>query len=122
MSVSNFFGAQGLDLLARMLEAGGDPNATAVAAEAASLKAALRKTMWNGTRFCDRICSEVKGKGASLMMTNMFALAFGMVVADWGIYKIGNYGAFSYQLAVGSGYYTRGPASSTRRPRTGRRC
>lgn len=32
---------------------------------------------WNGTAFCDGVCSEVGGN--SRMMTNMFFLAFGMV-------------------------------------------
>ena len=127
MSVSNFFGAQGLDLLAQMLKAGGDADATAMAAEAANLKAGLRKAMWNGTQYCDGICSEVQGH--SLMMTNMFALAFGMVpeanvaaawqtVADWGIYKIGDYGSFFYQLAIGSGYY-QGPGHQYETPGDG---
>jgi hypothetical protein len=49
-------------------------------------------------------------KGASLVMSNMFLLSFGMVpaanikdawdvVADWGLEKIGDYGAFWYQVS-----------------------
>ena len=114
--MSNAFGAQGLELLATMMRAGGrTANATAFAAEAASLKAQIVKQMWNGTNFCDGPCSAVGGN--SRVMTNMFMLAFGLVpaahvadawrvVADWGIEQIGDYGAFWWQLAIGSGYYT----------------
>jgi hypothetical protein len=59
--------------------------------------------MWNGTAFCDGICSEVQGN--SRVMTSIFSLCFGMVppenvpsqwgaVADWGLEQIGDYGAF----------------------------
>ena len=104
MSVSNAFGAHGLDLLAQMMAAAGqNDNATAFAAAAASLKKAMVDKMWNGTAFCDGICSDVHGN--SLLMTNMFTLCFGMVpeqyipsvwgtVANWGLEKIGDYGAF----------------------------
>jgi hypothetical protein len=56
------------------------------------------------TSFCDGVCAEVKG--ASLLMTNMFALCFGMLVGQehvrpawdtvtgWGLEQIGDYGAF----------------------------
>jgi hypothetical protein len=55
--------------------AGLTANATQFAAEAASLKAAMFTHMWNGTAFCDGICTEVGG--ASLVCTNYFTLAFG---------------------------------------------
>jgi len=116
MSVSNGFAAHGLDLLAQMMAASGirQANATAFAAAAASLKTAMVATMWNGTAFCDGICSEVDGH--SLVMTNMFSLCFGMVppenipqawhtVTSWGLEQMGDYGAFWYQMAVASGYY-----------------
>eukprot|EP01050_Picozoa_sp_SAG11_P012696 SAG11_NODE_1429_length_4936_cov_5.029539_2_plen_301_part_00 len=115
MSVSNGFAAQGLNLLSKMVGAGGRAdNATRFATESASLMKNMREKMWNGTNWCDGICSEVKG--ASLMMSNMFMLCFGMtptanvngawkIVADWGLEKIGDYGAFWYQMALASGYY-----------------
>ena len=81
---------------------------------ASAAQAAIVTHMWNGTAFCDGVCSEVGGN--SRMMTNMFLLAFGMVpaanipaawgvVADWGIEKIGDYGAFWWLMAISSGYY-----------------
>jgi len=115
MSVSNMFAAHGLDLLAQMVAKGGRAaNATQFAAEAKSLKAAIMSKMWNGSAFCDGVCSEVDG--ASLVMSNMFSLCFGMVpsehvptvwgtVADWGLEQMGDYGAFWYQAALSSGYY-----------------
>jgi hypothetical protein len=119
MSVSNGFAAQGLNLLAQMMTAGGrTENATKFAAESASLMKGMKEAMWNGTingtNWCDGICTEVKG--ASLMMSNMFMLNFGMVptahvdsawkvVADWGLEKIGDYGSFWYFGALASGYY-----------------
>jgi alpha-L-rhamnosidase len=113
MSVTNFFTAHGLDLLAQMVAAGGR-NGSAIAAEAAALTANIRKQMWNGTAFCDGICSEVGGN--SRVMSNMFSLAFGLVppanvdsvwggVTAWGLTQMGDYGAFWYQMAVASGYY-----------------
>ena len=114
-SVSNMMGAHGLELLATMLRAAGDTaNATAIAAQATALKAAIVEKMWNGTHFCDGICAEVGGN--SSLMTNMFALCFGMVpaanteaawkaVTDWGLEQIGDYGAFWYMMATAGGYY-----------------
>jgi alpha-L-rhamnosidase len=107
-SVSNAFGAHGLELLAHMLQ-----NDT-VGATAAALKAEIVKQMWNGTAFCDGPCDAVGG--ASKMMSNMFTLCFGMVpeanvaanwqaVADWGMEQIGDYGAFWYQMALAGSYY-----------------
>jgi alpha-L-rhamnosidase len=115
MSVSNGFAAQGLNLLSKMVAAGGRAdNATTFAAESASLMKNMRDKMFNGSNWCDGICSEVKG--ASLMMSNMFMLCFGMtptanvdsawkIVADWGLEKIGDYGAFWYLMAIAGGYY-----------------
>jgi len=115
MSVSNAFCAHGLELLSQMAAAAGlKENATDFASKAASLKQAMVTKMWNGTAFCDGVCEEVKGK--SLMMTNMFTLLFGMIpeknvasvwhtVADWGLEKIGDYGAFMYLNALSSSYY-----------------
>jgi len=82
------------------------------------------KEMWNGTHFCDGICSDVKG--ASLLMSNMFGLAFGFpqaqgqeateaawnLTASWGLENIGDYGAFWYLHAIGGGYYTDMSSSS----------
>ena len=113
MSVTNFFTAHGLDLLSQMLAAGGR-NGSAIAAEAAALTASIRERMWNGTAFCDGICSEVGGN--SRVMSNIFSLAFGLVppanvdavwggVAAWGLEQIGDYGAFWYQMALASSYY-----------------
>ena len=116
-SVSNMMGAHGLELLATMLKAAGNiTNATRIAAQASALKASIVEKMWNGTQlqFCDGICSEVGGN--SSLMTNMFALCFGMippadtkaawqVVTDWGLEQIGDYGAFWYMMAVAGGYY-----------------
>lgn len=121
MSVSNGFGAQGLALLGKMTK-----NAT-YTAEATALSAAIKKYMWNGTQFCDGICSEVDGH--SLMMTNMFFLTFNQIDAsdqaaidaawktttDWGIENIGDYGAFWYMSAVAGSYYT-GTVSTYLRP------
>lgn len=119
MSVSNGFAAHGLDLLSQILKAAGSrANATEAAqyaAEGAKLKSAIMSTMWNGTAFCDGICKEVQGN--SRVMTNMFSLCFGLqpspsgvaqawhTVADWGLEQIGDYGAFWYFMALGSGYY-----------------
>ena len=115
MAVSNAMGAHGLELLAQMMAAGGrTANASRFAAESAALKSAIVKLMWNGTAFCDGICSEVGG--ASLVMTNMFTLCFGMVpeenvptvwrtVASWGLEQMGDYGAYWYQMALAGGYY-----------------
>jgi hypothetical protein len=114
-SVSNMMGAQGLELVSRMLAAAGqEANATKIGREAAALKKAIMAQMFNGTNFCDGICSEVNGN--SSLMTNMFALCFGMVpeehvdsawqvVADWGLEQIGDYGAFWYQAAIAGAYY-----------------
>lgn len=114
-SVSNAFGAHGLDLLSQMMLAGGRPdNATRFAAAASSLKAAIVDKMWNGTAFCDGPCALVGGN--SLVMTNMFTLCFGMIpsmhipsvwatVKNWGLEEMGDYGAFWYQMALSSGYY-----------------
>ena len=82
MSVSNGFAAQGLNILAQMMEAAGPSrkdNATAFAAESARLAAGIKKQMWNtsSNMYCDGVCAEVGG--ASKLMTNMFMLAFGLV-------------------------------------------
>lgn len=117
MSVTNFFAAHGLDLLAQMVAAGGFPaNASVYAAESAALTAAIRAKMWNGTAFCDGICADPKINGNSRVMSNMFSLCFGLVpaanidsvwrsVAAWGLEQIGDYGAFFYQMAISSSYY-----------------
>eukprot|EP00035_Acanthoeca_spectabilis_P025007 m.456410 g.456410 ORF g.456410 m.456410 type:complete len:1036 (-) comp21050_c0_seq1:25-3132(-) len=114
-SVSNGFGARGLEMLSIMIGKGGNATAAAqYATEAANLKAQMVKQMWNGTNFCDGPCADVGGN--SLLMTNMFMLAFGLVpssnvndawqvVANWGMENVGDYGAFWYQLALGSSYY-----------------
>jgi len=116
VSVTNGWAAQGLNLLAQMAAAGGrTDNATFFSAASESLKAAITKNMWNGTLFCDGVCSEVGGN--SRVMTNIFFLAFGLVpsegidaawkvVADWGLEQIGDYGAFWFQTAISSGYYS----------------
>jgi len=122
MSVSNAFAAHGLDLLSQMVKAGGHAdNATQFAAESAALMKNIKQQMWNGTHYCDGICSEVNG--SSLVMSNMFTLCFGMhetqasvqsaweVVADWGLEEIGDYGSFWYFMALASGYYA--PAYNT---------
>jgi hypothetical protein len=78
------------------------------------MHSAMVRAMWNGTAFCDGVCSEVKG--ASLVMTNIFTLAFGLVppahmasvwssVARWGLEQMGDYGAFWYQSALAGSYY-----------------
>merc|ERR1712080_310389 len=114
MSVSNGFCMHGLDLLAQMMTAGGRKDNATRFAESASLKKAMVAMMWNGTAFCDGVCSEVKGN--SLVMSNMFSLCFGMVpkqnvasvwgtVKDWGLEKIGDYGAFWYQASISSSYH-----------------
>jgi hypothetical protein len=126
MSVTNGFAARGLGILAELAAAGGRAdNASAFAAQAATLTQGIVRGMWNGSHFCDGICSEVGGN--SRVMTNMFFLAFGLtqqqspaavaaawqVVADWGLEQIGDYGAFWYQLALGSGYYAGGAPYET---------
>ena len=117
MSVTNMYAARGLDLLAQMVAAGGQPgNASVYAAESAALTAAIRAKMWNGTNFCDGVCADPKINGNSRVMSNMFSLFFGLVpaeniagvwqgVADWGLEQMGDFGAFFYQLAISSGYY-----------------
>jgi len=118
MSVSNAFAAHGLELLSQMVKVGGRAaNATQFATQGAALMKNIKEKMWNGTHFCDGICSEVGGK--SLVMSNMFTLCFGMVpeanverawnvVADWGLEKIGDYGSFWYFHALAGGYYAPG--------------
>ena len=122
MSVSNAFAAQGLNLLAQMMAAGGRADsASRYAAESQALTAGIVREMWNGTHFCDGICSEVGGN--SRVMTNIFLLSLGLVqqqaagavpaawqvVADWGLQQIGDYGAFFFQLALASSYYNGQP-------------
>jgi alpha-L-rhamnosidase len=116
-SVSNGFAAQGMNLLAQMMAAGGrTDNATQFASESTALVNGIQDKMWDAKAgsFCDGICSEVNG--SSLVMTNMFFLSFGLIpqagvdkawhtVADWGLEKIGDYGAFWYFNALASGYY-----------------
>ena len=117
-SVSNMFGARGLEMLSEMVGAGGRAeNATAFAAQGAALRAAIDTQMWNGSAYCDGVCADVKGN--SLLMTNMFGLSFGFpqtkgaaavasawsTTADWGMTSIGDYGAFWYQHALAGGYY-----------------
>jgi hypothetical protein len=52
MSVSNGFAAQGLNLMAQMMQAGGRSyNATQFAAESAALMKNMKATMWNGTNW-----------------------------------------------------------------------
>ena len=116
MSVTNFFAARGLDILAQMVAPARPANASVYAAESAALTAAIRAKMWNGTAFCDGICDDPKINGASLVMSNMFSLCFGLVpaanidsvwstVTSWGLEQMGDYGAFWYQMAVASSYY-----------------
>jgi hypothetical protein len=115
MSVTNFFAARGLGMLAQMLGAGGAANASAVAAAATALRAAIVREMWNGTAFCDGICAEVEGK--ALVVSQMFALAFGLVepaaaadawraVSAGGLEGMGVYAAFFYFAALGQSYYS----------------
>lgn len=118
MSVTNMFAARGLDMLAQMVAAGGRPaNATKYAAESAALTAAIRAKMWNGAAFCDGVCTDPKINGNSRVMSNMFSLFFGLVpaanvasvwatVTKWGLEQMGDYGAFFYQLALSSSYYS----------------
>ena len=116
MSVTNGWAAQGLRLLATMVGAGGQTaNASRFQAESDALFAAMKAQMWNGTAFCDGICSEVGNN--SRLMTAIFSLAHGWgipeenlsavwsTVADWGIEQIGDYGAFYWNLAIAGGYY-----------------
>jgi hypothetical protein len=69
----------------------------------------LRLDWRAGTAFCDGICTEVMGH--SLVMSNMFSLAFGLVppadipsvwgtVASWGLEQMGDYGAFWYVVML----------------------
>jgi len=114
-SVSNGFCMHGLELLSQIAAAAGlKENATKFSAQAASLKKAMVAKMWNGTAFCDGVCSEVHGN--SLVMSNMFTLWFGMIpeehvasvwhtVADWGLEKMGDYGSFMYLNALSGSYY-----------------
>ena len=121
MSVTNAFAARGLRLLASMLRAAGPEhaaNATRIDAEAAALTKAMMARMWNGSAFCDGVCAEVGA--ASLVMSSLFTLAFGLVpaphaaavwrgVAAWGLEQIGDYGAFWYQAALAGSYYALDP-------------
>ena len=115
MSVTNFFAARGLGMLAQMLGAGGAANASAVASAATALRTAIVREMWNGTAFCDGICAEVEGK--ALVVSQMFALAFGLVepaaaadawraVSAGGLEGMGVYAAFFYFAALGQSYYS----------------
>ena len=122
MSVSNMYAAHGAGLLTNMLNVGGY-NASFVAAAqkaASTVLDCISTRMWNGTNFCDGICTEVKGN--SRVMSNLFALAFGLVPADniesaynvvteWGLESIGDYGAFWYLVALSGSMYT-GSANS----------
>jgi len=114
-SVSNAYCAHGLELLSKMMKAAGDDEKAAdFGKQASDLKQAITKYMWNGTAYCDGVCSEVGGK--SLIMSNMFTLFFGMVppenipsvwetIKNWGLEEIGDYGAFFYLGALSSSYY-----------------
>ena len=118
-SVSNGMAARGLEMLAEMVTAGGG-DASKTAAEAAALRLAINTNMYNAANmsYCDGVCSEVKG--ASLVMTNMMYLNFGFTqdqgaaaidkawqtVATWGLQQLGDYGAFWYQMALSSSYYS----------------
>ena len=115
MSVTNAFCMRGLEMLSEMAAAGGrQANATQFSRAASMLRANMTAKMWNGTAFCDGVCSEVGGH--SLLMSNLFSLAFGIVpqknvdsawgtVAQWGLEQIGDYGAFWYQAALAGSYY-----------------
>ena len=116
MSVTNAFGAAGLDRLSQMVARGGRAaNASRYAAESAALTAAIDKYMWNASTglWCDGVCAEVGGN--TRMMSSMFLTDFGLtqalhgtpgvnaawqLVADWGLEQIGDYGAFYYQMLV----------------------
>ena len=75
MSVTNMFAAVGLDRLATMVAAGGfAANASVYAAEGAALLAQIRKQMWNGSNFCDGVCTDPKINGNSRVMSNMYSL------------------------------------------------
>ena len=118
LSVSNAMGSHGLDLLSQMITAGGGDGAS-IAMEASTLKSAIFEHMWDSVNntFCDGICNEVNHN--SLLMTNMYFLAFGFtqlqgqdalvkawnIVSNWGLEQIGDYGAFWYQMALTSSYY-----------------
>merc|ERR1711908_222417 len=68
-SVSNGFCARGLSMLSQMLAVAGDEEKSSeykVASE--NLLKAIKDKMWNGTAFCDGVCSEVNGN--SRVMTN----------------------------------------------------
>jgi hypothetical protein len=116
MSVTNMMGVHGLELLSTMLAAGGsNANASAIAATAATLRSNIVAKMWNGTAFCDGICTEVGGN--SRLFSNVYSLAYGLVpeanvdsvwtgVNEWGLQSIGDYGAFWWQMAITSGYYS----------------
>jgi alpha-L-rhamnosidase len=94
--------------------AGLDDKAAEYGTASSGLKQAMMEKMWNGTAFCDGICSEVDGN--SLVMSNMFTLLFGLVpqknvpsvwdtVTSWGLEQMGDYGAFMYLGAVSGSYY-----------------
>jgi len=114
-SVSNAYCAHGLDLLSHLMTAAGlHEKAKAFKQQSFNLKRAINEKMWNGTAYCDGICSEVHNK--SLVMSNMFTLWFGMVppeniasvwqtVTSWGMHEMGMYGAFVYLSALSSSYY-----------------
>jgi Bacterial alpha-L-rhamnosidase C-terminal domain len=120
-SVSNMMAAHGLEILAQMLAAGGRAvNASTVAAEAATLKDNILRLMWNGSAFCDGICSEVAGNAR--LFSQIYALDFGFAlaattsvdtmwnqVASWGMNSMGDYGAFWFQMAIAGGYYSGTP-------------
>lgn len=95
--------------------AGNATKAADFASKAAGLRKAMVDKMWNGSAFCDGICSEVGGN--SRFMSNMFTLWMGFVpqkdvelnwnaLTRWGIYQVGDYGAFWYLNAIGGSYYT----------------
>lgn len=114
-SVSNAYCAHGLDLLSQMMTAAGlHEKATAFQQLSLNLTRAIKEKMWNGSAYCDGICSEVNNK--SLLMSNMFTLWFGMVpqenvasvwktVTSWGLQKMGAYGAFVYLGALSGSYF-----------------
>ena len=64
LSVSNFYTARGLELLAELAQAGGRASdAKLCANEAADLRKSIQAHMWDAkdARFCDGICRDVDG-------------------------------------------------------------
>ena len=88
LSVTNFYSVRGLEMLSELAAVAGlAANASQFAQEAATLKTAIVKQMWNTTtgRFCDGICLDPEVQGHSGIYSDMSTLLLLRVLSFLGI-------------------------------------